>query len=168
MIVATGRNQCVLNGCCTAMWKTCGKTATLLLLFPDRLSKNKKKMRDAFSVYKTYIQVFTKLRPFFGNSGFIIICPLESVSGSSSEKSDSSPHRQAYTSKTHSSTLHLLFFYPCFTVHLILFSLLVFQLMHNIYTFKTLNFYIKIYNCCFYMFWFPLKPSPGSSYFLLC
>jgi len=139
MIVATGRNHNVLKGCCTAMWKTSGKTTTLLLIFPHRLSKNKKKkMRDASSGYKTYIQVFAKLRPCFANSGFIITCPPESVSGSSSEKSDSSPHRHACTSRTHSSTLPLLF--HCFTVHLILFSLLLFQPMSTIYTFKTLKF----------------------------
>jgi hypothetical protein len=43
MFVATGRNHSVLNGCCTAMWKARGKTTILLLLFPDRHSRNREK-----------------------------------------------------------------------------------------------------------------------------
>lgn len=45
MIVATGCNHSGLNGCCTAKQKARGKTTTLLLLSPGRLSKNREKCK---------------------------------------------------------------------------------------------------------------------------
>jgi hypothetical protein len=62
-------------------------------------------MRDASSGYKTYIHLFIKFCPFFGASGFIIVCLSQPVSGSSSEKIDSSLHRYPYSFKNHSNTL---------------------------------------------------------------
>lgn len=89
MIVATRRNHSVLNGCCTAMWKN---YHIIIIIFPGYTFQKERKMWDASSGYKTYIQVFTKFHPFFGKNDFVITWPPEAISGSSSEKSDSSPH----------------------------------------------------------------------------
>ena len=47
------RDQSVLNGCCTAMWKANGKTTILLLFLDSLFPKTETDMRDASSGDKT-------------------------------------------------------------------------------------------------------------------